>query len=128
MGAGVLVVLGASACGIAETELIARYMAKESAGQCGPCLFGLPAIAGDLAEIVAGRGDAGTLERLLARCAVVAGRGACRHPDGVVRLVASALHVFADDVASHVQGVPCVAAGRPGTLGPRSATPGGAGR
>ena len=36
------------ACGIAETARVARYMAGESAGQCGPCVFGLPAVADDL--------------------------------------------------------------------------------
>jgi NADH:ubiquinone oxidoreductase subunit F (NADH-binding) len=62
MGAGVLVALAASSCGIAETACIARFMAAESAGQCGPCLFGLPAIADDLQSITHGRGDRRTLE------------------------------------------------------------------
>ena len=57
MGAGVLVVLPSGSCGIKETERIARFMASESAGQCGPCLFGLPAIADDLAR--RGRRDGG---------------------------------------------------------------------
>ena len=34
----------------------------------------------------------------------VRGRGACRHPDGAVRLVASALEVFADEVDLHATG------------------------
>ena len=54
MGAGVLLVLAAGNCGLLETETIARYLAGESAGQCGPCLFGLPAIADELALIVRG--------------------------------------------------------------------------
>ena len=44
---------------------------------------------------------------------LVEGRGACHLPDGVARLAASALRVFADDVRSHERG-PCLAArGRP---------------
>jgi len=39
---------------------------------------------------------------------VIEGRGACRHPDGVVRLVRSALEVFAADVVRHANGNPCV--------------------
>jgi NADH:ubiquinone oxidoreductase subunit F (NADH-binding) len=87
-------------------------MAAESAGQCGPCLFGLPAIADDLQSIADGEGDQERLERLLIRCDAVVGRGACRHPDGVVRLVTSALKVFSSDLQSHVRGASCTASSR----------------
>lgn len=109
MGAGVLVVLGTGSCGIRETERIARFMASESAGQCGPCLFGLPAIADDLRSIADGRGDQKTLDRLVDRCSAVVGRGACRHPDGVARLVRTALAVFSKDVEVHLHGSACSA-------------------
>ncbi|TMD24364.1 MAG: hypothetical protein E6I99_03185 [Chloroflexi bacterium] len=33
------------------------------------------------------------------------GRGACKHPDGAVGLLRSALGVFADDYAAHQRGV-----------------------
>ncbi len=116
MGAGVIVALPVGACGIRETERIARFMAAESAGQCGPCLFGLPAIADDLRALADGARDAGCLARLLDHCRTVDGRGACRHPDGVVRLVRSALRVFAADVASHLGGSPCPGAVKPSVL------------
>jgi hypothetical protein len=45
--------------------------------------------------------------RLRSRLGVIPGRGACAHPDGAVRLAASALRVFADDVAVHAEGGPC---------------------
>ena len=107
LGVGIVVVLPTSSCGVAETARIARYMAGESSGQCGPCAFGLPAIADGLELLAAGRGDAAVLTQLERRCGAVTGRGACRHPDGVVRLVRSALVVFADDVRDHAAGRPC---------------------
>jgi NADH:ubiquinone oxidoreductase subunit F (NADH-binding) len=106
-GVGVMIALPVTSCGIAETARLARYMAAESAGQCGPCVFGLPAIAGDLELLSMGRGDADLLERIETRSATIEGRGGCRHPDGVVRLVRSALAVFAADALAHAQGRPC---------------------
>jgi len=127
MGAGVLAALPASSCGVAETARIALYMAGESAGQCGPCVYGLPAIAQDLAELARGSGSRSNLTRLRHRLNAVVGRGACRHPDGVVRLVRSALGVFAADFAEHARRRPCEGSRRRPVLRvPRSA-PDGAG-
>ncbi|HEX5813516.1 MAG TPA: NADH-ubiquinone oxidoreductase-F iron-sulfur binding region domain-containing protein, partial [Pseudonocardia sp.] len=114
LGVAALVALPARACGIAETAGVLRYLADAGAGQCGPCLFGLPAIAGDMATLAMGVYDRDLLPRLRRRLGQIPGRGACSHPDGAVRLAASALHTFADDVVAHARGVPCRASG----LGP----------
>lgn len=115
-GVGVIVALGPSACGIAETARITRYLAQQSAGQCGPCVFGLPAIADDMARLAHGRVDPGLPARLQRRLNEVSGRGACRHPDGAIGLVRSCLQVFAQDVAAHTRGEPCVHARKPTTM------------
>jgi NADH:ubiquinone oxidoreductase subunit F (NADH-binding) len=107
LGVGALVVLPAAACGLAETARIVRYLAAESASQCGPCMFGLPAMAEDLALLSRGVGDGRVAARLRRRLDVIEGRGACRHPDGAVRLARSALRVFATDVQAHLVGRPC---------------------
>jgi NADH:ubiquinone oxidoreductase subunit F (NADH-binding) len=106
-GVGVIAVLGQNACGVAETARIARYLAGQSAGQCGPCVLGLPAIADDLARLTRGHADPGLMTRLHRRLVEVDGRGACRHPDGAVSLVRSALNVFSKDVVAHERGEPC---------------------
>jgi NADH:ubiquinone oxidoreductase subunit F (NADH-binding) len=91
-GAGLIAALPAGASGLGETARLVRYLAGESAGQCGPCVFGLPAIAGQVERLAAGRGaDPGLLHRWLGQ---VDGRGGCAHPDGAVRLVRSALRTF----------------------------------
>ena len=107
LGVGILVALSASSCGIAETARIARYLAGESAGQCGPCVFGLPAMAHDLEQLWTGRTDQQVLERLAVRAGQITGRGACGHPDGAARLVQSCLRVFAADAHEHRAGHPC---------------------
>jgi NADH:ubiquinone oxidoreductase subunit F (NADH-binding) len=106
-GVGVVIALPATSCGIAETARIVRYMAGESAGQCGPCVFGLPTIADDLEQLAIGRADVEALDRIQRRSAVIVGRGGCRHPDGVVRVVRSALEVFVADAMAHAEGRPC---------------------
>jgi NADH:ubiquinone oxidoreductase subunit F (NADH-binding) len=92
------------------------YLAGQSAGQCGPCVFGLGAIAETLRRIAVGRSRPDDLGRLDRWSAELPGRGACRHPDGGAGLVRSALGVFADDFAHHLARRGCTAA-RPLTAG-----------
>lgn len=115
-GVGVVVVLGPDACGLMETARIAHYLAGQSAGQCGPCVYGLPAVADDMARLARGHVDVALAARLDRRLQEVDGRGACRHPDGAVQVVRSALSVFATDVRAHAGGVPCSHVDRPTLL------------
>ena len=105
LGAGILVVLPESACGLAETARVIRYLAGETAGQCGPCVFGLPALADALAGL-AYQGHV-PAARLPALAGLVSGRGACKHPDGAAQLARSALDAFGADAAWHEQRGPC---------------------
>jgi len=110
-GAGLVAVLPSDACGLVETARVARYLASESAGQCGPCVFGLPAISSELESLASGGPcDTDRLERWLGQ---VDGRGACRHPDGVVRMVRSALVTFRSELDRHRRGLCCSPGGAP---------------
>ncbi len=103
VGAGLIAALPADACGLAETARIARYLSSESAGQCGPCVFGLDAIAGQLERLSYGAGpDLPRLRRWIGQ--MRSGRGACKHPDGTVGMVISALDAFAAEVELHLDG------------------------
>lgn len=104
LGVASLLVLHEGECGLAETARLARFLAAETAGQCGPCINGLPAIASTLAALVAGSADDRDVERLQKWCGILPGRGACRHPDDTAGLVASALSVFNDDIPWHLRG------------------------
>ncbi len=114
LGVAVVLALPARACGLTQTAHLLEYLAGESARQCGPCTFGLPSIASDLAELALGRRNAtAVLNRLRRRIGLMPGRGACAHPDGAARLAAGALRVFAADLDRHVRGRPCAGAGDP---------------
>jgi NADH:ubiquinone oxidoreductase subunit F (NADH-binding) len=123
LGIASLIALPASACGLAATARILHYLAAESAGQCGPCMFGLPAIAEDLTRITTGSATPTDLHRLHGRLGVIPGRGACAHPDGAAGMAASALDVFAHDLRAHLDGRPCAAASDPFPLPIPAAAP-----
>jgi NADH:ubiquinone oxidoreductase subunit F (NADH-binding) len=102
-GAGIIGTLGREACGVARTAEIMGYMARESAGQCGPCIYGLAAVADTMRRLAHGAvrdGDLPNLERWVAQ---VPGRGACHHPDGAMGLMASAMRAFGDELAFHAR-------------------------
>jgi NADH:ubiquinone oxidoreductase subunit F (NADH-binding) len=108
-GTGVVSFLAADQCGVGATATILDYLATQSAAQCGPCVFGLRAIA-DTTRAVAGgvatNTDIGRLERWAGQ---IGGRGACRHPDGAVGLLLSAMTTFSADFASHARRGGCLA-------------------
>jgi NADH:ubiquinone oxidoreductase subunit F (NADH-binding) len=110
-GAGVLAALPSRYCGLAETARVVSYLAAESAGQCGPCLNGLPRIAAALTELAGLRPRRRTRDDVERWAGLVSRRGACSHPDGTVRFVRSALQVFAPELARHERGR-CTAANR----------------
>jgi NADH:ubiquinone oxidoreductase subunit F (NADH-binding) len=112
LGAGVVYALARSTCPIAKTARIASYMASQSAGQCGPCVFGLGALAGVLERLAAGHGGRDDAARLARWTRMVRGRGACAHPDGVARLLASATTVFEEELHDHVHRGACEACAR----------------
>ena len=78
-----MIAFPASSCAIAETARVVRYLAEETAGQCGPCVFGLPALADALGALAYGGGRDGAVGQVAALLPLIERRGACRHPDGV---------------------------------------------
>ena len=83
LGAGIIIPVRDHAQVLSETTAIATALAGESAGQCGPCIFGLPALARSLKRT--------RFDETAELAALIEGRGGCRMPDGVVRMVRSAL-------------------------------------
>jgi NADH:ubiquinone oxidoreductase subunit F (NADH-binding) len=116
LGAGVIVALGQSACPLQELAGTVRWIASESAGQCGPCSNGLPALAELLYALASGSAPRNAPELLDRWSGQIIGRGACHLPDGAVRFVRSGVDVFAEELAEHDLRGPCRACRRPLTL------------
>ncbi len=129
-GAGVVLPLPPGQCPVAVTARVTGYLAGESAGRCGPCRLGLPALAGAVRGLAAGRD---TRDRLAGLTGLVTGRGACAHPDGTARLVRSLLDHLPGELEDHLGGrcgcpdpeqaalAPTVGPARSGGSGRRSA-------
>ena len=103
-GAGVIIALPTSRCGLQAGADIAEYLAGQNAGQCGPCRNGLPTLARHLQTLAYRRASLQLAGELLRVCGLVDGRGACGHPDGTTRLVRSTLRTFRDELDLHVRG------------------------
>lgn len=111
LGTGAIYALPRRSCGLVETARMVEYLAGERAKQCGPCTFGLAAIARAFRELAQGRADGRTVSQLRRWGQEVRGRGACHHPDGAVSLMQSALACFEHDVIEHTRGG-CLASGQ----------------
>jgi NADH:ubiquinone oxidoreductase subunit F (NADH-binding) len=116
LGAGIVLLLSDRACPVAETARVARWMASESARQCGPCLHGLDTLAATVEEIHAGRAHPTAGQRLEQLGSLTARRGACAHPDGAVNMILSASKVFEWEFADHARHGPCDGCSRPAEL------------
>jgi NADH:ubiquinone oxidoreductase subunit F (NADH-binding) len=110
-GAGVIALMPAGVCGVWHVAGIMAYMAGESAGQCGPCVFGLRAISDAIGRLADGRPADDDLPRLARWGGELRGRGACAHPDGAAAFLSSGMRLFAGEFALHAQGR-CSVAGR----------------
>lgn len=102
LGSGIVVAMSPDTCPLGEVLRVARWLSSQSAGQCGPCVFGLAALVDDFARLLGG--DVAGWHDARRHLGLVPGRGACAHPDGSARFLASALDVFDDDVRYHLGG------------------------
>jgi NADH:ubiquinone oxidoreductase subunit F (NADH-binding) len=120
-----VLLLSDEACPVAETARAARWLASQSAGQCGPCVHGLDSLAATFEQLAAGSAPARAGQRIERLAALVARRGACGHPDGAVNFLLSALDSFSADFADHARRGRCERCARPSELalpGSRQAT------
>ena len=100
LGPGIVRVWNPAQCPIETAAGMISFGAGESAGQCGPCMFGLPALAADWADLARNPTSKGR-QRLKLRLTLLERRGACAHPDGVARFAQSALRTLAPDFDAH---------------------------
>ncbi|TIC80441.1 NADH-quinone oxidoreductase subunit F [Nocardioides sp. GY 10113] len=101
LGAGVIHVPAPGGCPLGFTSAVVDYLAGQSAGRCGPCLNGLPALAEAVRGAWQGRDTTARVDQL---AGLLVRRGACAHPDGTVRLVRSVFTALPAEVDAHRRG------------------------
>lgn len=99
LNAGVIARLPYAGCALAEVAAITSWLAHQSAGQCGPCLFGTDAVAKDVRALLRGQPALEVVTRLRG----MTRRGACAHPDGTAAFVSSALITMTEEITAHVE-------------------------
>ncbi len=104
VGAGVLHVLDVDDCPLRATADVLAHLADAGAGQCGPCVNGLPRLAGTMRRLARPGADPALVGEITRLRGLLVGRGACAHPDGTARLALSALAVFGGHVEAHLRG------------------------
>jgi NADH:ubiquinone oxidoreductase subunit F (NADH-binding) len=99
LGAGVVLALDRATCALGELSRVAWWLAAQSMQRCGPCRFGLDALARDVADLA--RGGVSAEPALRRHAALAIGRGACAHPDGAARFLASGLVALRSEIELH---------------------------
>ncbi len=103
LGPGILEVVNPRGCPLDMVGDLLTYAAGESAGQCGPCMFGVPELSALWQQYV--RSPSARHRRALeVNLGLLPGRGGCKFPDGVAGVARSALTVFAEHITEHASG------------------------
>jgi NADH-quinone oxidoreductase subunit F len=105
LGTGTMIVMDDSVCPVDLSRNLQHFFAQESCGFCTPCREGLPWLERMLADIEAGRGEAGDLEVIEqnARFIGVPGNTFCVHATGAIEPLASAMKYFREDFEAHIR-------------------------
>lgn len=97
-GTGIIYPLTALEDPLTVTASMLNYLATENAGQCGPCVNGLPALAD--AFSVATQGHEEAKNEVFRLGQMITGRGLCKHPDATARFAQHTMQKFLSSVTA----------------------------
>ena len=107
MGPGVIVALPKAACGVIESGGRLGTWPMSPPVNAAPASMALQRSPKSSRRSAMTAPQPGTHRWIERWAADIAGRGACSHPDGALRFIASSLRIFADEIDRHEQGEPC---------------------
>jgi len=103
LGSGGVIVIGEGTCMVRLLQVLTRFYAHESCGQCTPCREGTAWIDQVLRRILAGGGVWGDVERLEAVTAGIMGNTVCALGDAAAMPVASFIKKFRNEFDYYIE-------------------------
>lgn len=103
LGPGIIEVFDPRVCPLEPVSELLTYAAGESAGQCGPCMFGVPELSQLWQQFIRNQTPAHRV-KLEQAIGLLPDRGGCRFPDGVAMMTKSALSALDSHLAEHRSG------------------------
>lgn len=107
VGSGAIMVLSEDDCIVKALEVVSRFYAHESCGQCPQCREGTYWISQIVAEIERGQGSEEHLERILATCPLLLGVTVCVLADSLAIPAKSYIEKFRDEFDQHIREKRC---------------------
>ncbi|MBI1921901.1 MAG: NADH-quinone oxidoreductase subunit NuoF [Geobacter sp.] len=103
LGSGGIIVIAEGTCMVRLLQVLTRFYAHESCGQCTPCREGTAWMDKVIGRIVAGQGVKGDLERLEAVTSGIMGNTVCALGDAASMPVASFIKKFRDEFEYYIE-------------------------
>jgi NADH-quinone oxidoreductase subunit F len=103
LGSGAVIVIAEGTCMVRLLQVLTRFYAHESCGQCSPCREGTDWMNRILARICDGRGTADDLDTLRSIAGGIQGNTVCALGDAAAMPVASFLRKFGAEFEHYVR-------------------------
>lgn len=97
LGSGAIIVIGEGTCMVRLMQVLTRFYAHESCGQCTPCREGSPLMDTIVSRIIAGKGRSEDVDRLEKTAKAIMGRTVCALGDAAAMPVLSFVTKFRDE-------------------------------
>jgi NADH-quinone oxidoreductase subunit F len=107
LGTASVLILGRSACPLAVAASLAGFFARESCGQCPPCVLGSASLARILRAVERGEARASELQHLAESAGFMAMHGYCAHSRTGAASVQGLLARFPEDLRAHLEARAC---------------------
>lgn len=105
LGCGILRVFEQGDCMVEVIDEIAKFFQEESCGQCPTCVMTTNTLANITGRVQGGQGQAAMLEQVPKLGMFAKGKGFCALISMPIPPLTSAIRLFPDDFAAHLQGM-----------------------